>query len=327
MTIAGQRDTDAHDEAVESREMLADVFASGSTVLVVGACEPGLLELLRAKGCQVTVAGDTWRSSHHSGGAVDGSVDAVLLPGLSGPAIDESLARARRLLTMEGRLVVSVRNAAYAGHRLDLLRGRLDRVDLAALLLPLDAAEALLTDAGLVVIERHAVSRPMDIDAPEAVRHELLAHEDALTWAHILVAAPATQDEPSSVAAAQALRHRVTELTSRLAEIEEAVRDRVTELDSVHAERRHLELDLAVKDAFIAELLERLSILEAEHAEHEALTAELARRQALAVEQMQMTRYRVADAVHARISGVPVVHRPLRAAASWLRERRKRSNA
>jgi chromosome segregation ATPase len=119
------------------------------------------------------------------------------------------------------------------------------------------------------------------------------------------------------------LRRRVDQLTSRLAELEEAVRDRVAELESVHEERRHLELDLAVKDGFIAELLARLAEAEARDAERDALVAELARREAVASDQLRMTRHRVADAVHGRISAVPIVHRPLRTLARKLGDRER----
>jgi hypothetical protein len=241
-----------------------------------------------------------------------GMVDAILLPELYGPAIDKVLATGRRLLADGGRVVALVRNAAYAGHRLDMLRGHLDRVDMAALLLPLDAAEALLTDAGLTVVERFPIARPLDIDAAAAVREELLSHPAALAWAHVLVAVPATlPPSTNGVDAVVQLQHRVAELTLRAGELDAALRDRITELEAVHEERRHLEMDVAVKDAFIGELLERLAAVE----------AELARRDAWVAELQQMTRHRVADVLHARITAVPAIHRPLRAAARWQRER------
>ncbi|HXA29719.1 MAG TPA: hypothetical protein VN193_13345 [Candidatus Angelobacter sp.] len=296
---------------------LLGAIPPGSRVLVMGAFPRALLGALSARNCRVSLTGEPGRAGPSAvREAVDAQgadeVDAILLPALYGPAIDKVLATGCRLLAEGGRVVALVRNAAYAGHRLDMLRGRLARVDLAALLLPLDAAEALLTDAGLTVVERFPITRPLEIDAAAAVREELLAHPDALAWAHVVVAVPAPlPPSTGGVDAAAALRHRVAELTLRAGELDAALRDRIAELEAIHQERRHLEMDVAVKDAFIGEVLERLASVE----------AELARREAWIAELQQMTRHRIADVLHARISSVPPIHRPLRAAARWQRER------
>jgi len=306
--VSAGRDLAALGEAEDWIPTLVAAVPPGSRVLVLGAFPRPLLGALAARGCQVTLGGERRVDVEAPGG----EVDAVLLPALQGPAIDKALAGARRLLAEEGRVVALVRNAGYAGHRLDMLRGRLGQVDLAALLLPVEAAEELLGDAGLSVAERIPVLRPLEIDAAPAVRDELLAAPDALAWAHVLVAVPAVPAATAGPDPAAPLRRRVAELTARLTELDAVLRERIAELEAVHEERRHLELDLAVKDAFVGELLDRLSAAEAAMAGQAALDAEL----------REMTRYRVADAVHARISAVPAIHRPLRAAARWQRERR-----
>ncbi len=159
--------------------------------------------------------------------------------------------------------------------------------------------------------------RPLEVDAAPAVRDELLGPPDALAWAHVLVAVPAVPAATAGPDPVAPLRRRVAELTARLTELDAVLRERIAELEAVHEERRHLELDLAVKDAFVGELLDRLSAAE-------AAEAAAAGQAALGAELREMTRYRVADAVHARISAVPAIHRPLRAAARWQRERRTR---
>ena len=66
-------------------------------------------------------------------------------------------------------------------------------------------------------------------------------------------------------------RCQVDELEARLAEREAALSERMRELDRKHVEQKHLLLDLAVKDDFVADLRAQLDVARADRdrAEHE----------------------------------------------------------
>ena len=166
----------------------------------------------------------------------------------------------------------------------------------------LPSARALFEQAGLSVVEHLKVTRLLhETEAkldpssfPDEVLGEVAADPDALVYEFVLVASPAARGQPPPLPAeatlAERLQARTEELTAaaaaaraRIASLEElvaALNQRIDELGRQAArtaeaetalaaalqERRHLELDVAVKDAFVTELRARVDTLELEAA-------------------------------------------------------------
>lgn len=164
----------------------------------------------------------------------------------------------------------------------------------------LPSALALFEEAGLSLVEHLKVTRPLheteaklDLSSfSDEVLGEVAADPDALVYELVLVASPAgsaqTRSLPAETTLAERLQARTEELTaaasaarSRIESLEElvaALNQRIDELAHRAArtaeleaelagaaqDRRHLELDVAVKDAFITELRARVDAAEAE---------------------------------------------------------------
>jgi 2-polyprenyl-3-methyl-5-hydroxy-6-metoxy-1,4-benzoquinol methylase len=248
------------------------------------------------------------------------------------------------------------------------------------------SAQDLFQEAGLSVVERLKVTRllheteaKLDLSSfPAEVLSEVEADPESLVYELVFVAAPAAAAHARPPAAgttlAERLQARTEELTAaaaaaqaRIASLEELVAaleqridelarraDRATELEQAlalaHEQRRHLQLDVAVKDAFIAELRSRVETLEAEakatqerfdEDKHNANVAIAETRLALVEVQESLAaqtaetecaRARAAelDLLHHRLAGkanrilhrVPFVHSALKGAVARLASRR-----
>lgn len=150
-------------------------------------------------------------------------------------------------------------------------------------------AEGLLADAGLRIVERLRVVRglteteiPVDLaQVPAQVLQRLGDDPDATTYQFVFVAVPAdtaATQPPSGESLAERLQLRVTELEGQYRQLETYARSlerqnrdqqaqvenlpalreelarRMEELSLRHLELRHLQSDLSVKEAFIADL-------------------------------------------------------------------------
>ena len=250
----------------------------------------------------------------------------------------------------------------------------------------LPSARALFEDAGLTVIEHLKVTRllheteakvdPSSFSAE--VLSEVAADPDSLVYEFVLVASPAgpvqARSLPAEATLAERLQARTEELTaaaaaarSRIGSLEElvaALNQRIDELGqqaarvaeveealaSAAQERRHLQLDVAVKDAFITELRARVDALEVDAATArerfdadkqnanaaiaEARAALTEARDSLAAQTEEAARLRSRaaelDLLHHRLAGkanrmiqrVPVVHGLLKSAVSRMARRR-----
>jgi SAM-dependent methyltransferase len=251
----------------------------------------------------------------------------------------------------------------------------------------LPSARALLEEAGLAVVEHLKVTRLLHeteakVDPssfPDEVLGEVATDPDSLVYEFVLVASPATpalaRALPAEATLAERLQARTEELTaaaavarSRIESLEEtvaALNQRIDELGQQAAraaefeeslaataqERQHLELDVAVKDAFITELRARVDTLEVEAAtarerfdadkqnanvaiaETRAALTEAQDLLASQAEEAARLRTRAAelDLLHHRLAGkanrmlqrVPVVHGLLRDALARMARRRE----
>jgi SAM-dependent methyltransferase len=248
----------------------------------------------------------------------------------------------------------------------------------------------LFGEAGLAVVERLKVTRLLhETEAkldpssfPGEVLSEIEADPDSLIYELVLVASPAPQPHarplPADTTLAERLQARTEELAaaataaaaraSSLEELVAALNQRIDELArqaeqvpaleaavaAAREQRRHLELDVAVKDAFIAELRQRVDTLEAEAAvtrerfdedKHNANVAIAEARSALVevqeslaaqMQESERLRARAAelDLLHHRLAGranrilhrVPFVHSALKGAVTRLASRRGERN-
>ncbi len=229
---------------------------------------------LAERNCQVLQA-----NSLEEAFAQDGPFDAVIF----GTGFEElndpidALKGLAKLLAEAGVLIVVAENASHASVRVRALLGQTDvsgalpvrRYDLASL-------ERVVVEAGLHVAD---ALREIDPVAPETLDavapglSELITGEDASTRRFVIVGSRA-QIAGDTVAAA--LQRQVASLTAQVAELDalraqlEAantkVRDQEIELDArkdalverielierLYAERRHLELEIVVKDDYIS---------------------------------------------------------------------------
>lgn len=209
----------------------------------------------------------------------DGPFDAVVL----GEGLEElndpidALKALAKLLAEAGLLIVIAENAAHAAVRVRALLGQTDvsgalpvrRYDRASL-------ERVVVEAGLHVAEALREIDPVlpeTLDAVAPGLSELITGDDAATRRFVIVG---TRGEIAGDTVAAALQRQVAALTAQVAELEtlraqlEAantkVRDQEIELDArkdalverielierLYAERRHLELEIVVKDDYIS---------------------------------------------------------------------------
>ncbi len=152
--------------------------------------------------------------------------------------------------------------------------------------------ESLMNGAGLTILERLRVTRgftetevPVDLSTmPPSVVEDIERDADAKTYQFVVVARPSTDDWPrpsvpslaerlqqrnleleasykqlehyvkSELAVAQQLRTELDAHRRRVAELEPELTSRMQELHERHRETRHLVADLAVREAWLAEL-------------------------------------------------------------------------
>lgn len=209
------------------------------------------------------------------------------------------------------------------------------------------SVDELFRDAGLTVVERLQVTRGLTdtevkVDPsrfPATVVEGILADPQALIYQFVRVAVPtpvspdgvATDRDAVQASLAEVLQRRLAErervlrehvaalaearaeverladARSRVEELEATLRQRMQELEDAATERRHLQLDLVVKDQYMAELRARLAEAETE---------------------LEHLRYRLADRINALLWRVPLVHHAVKAlvrvaAAGWRRVRRR----
>jgi 2-polyprenyl-3-methyl-5-hydroxy-6-metoxy-1,4-benzoquinol methylase len=211
-------------------------------------------------------------------------------------------------------------------------------------------AEALFADARLRIVERLRVTRelteteiPIDPSAvPPQLLQQLRDDVDATTYQFIFVAAPADSTAPIDGASlAERLQQRVMQLettnrelqvyarsleqqtrdqqahietlTTRAATLDEITAElerRMAELSLRHVELRHLQADLAVKEAFIADLRRTGTAVAqpAVDAHQQELEAELAALRRY----VDSAGFRLVERVIASVKRVPWLFRPIR---------------
>ncbi|MDP1792525.1 MAG: hypothetical protein Q8K63_00190, partial [Acidimicrobiales bacterium] len=213
--------------------------------------------------------------------------------------------------------------------RLQALRGVVDgrRYDLAAL-------ERVISEAGFAVAERLRVIEPVtaaDLDAVASGLSELMADGDAETAAYVLLARRGERASAQE-SVAEAMQRAVAALSAEVAELraakvaladaEATIADQARELEARHdalverielverlyAERRHLELEVVVKDDYI-------SILRRDRNEWRNIHAALQND----MDELKRSRhYKVAAGMHAALTRIPLVHGLARFAARRL---------
>ncbi len=248
----------------EAADLAVLAVTPGSRVVLLGAT-PALTAALADRGCRLDDEGD--------------ALDAVIVHG--GSVTGEGLAEATARLAAGGRVVVTAANVTHGAMRLALLQGRFPAAGEGPVF-DRDALDRLFTDAGLVVLDRIEVRRPLDeagVDVDlDAFKPELLAalgdDPDAEVAALVFVGRRASDDSVAVVAGTDGLslaeelqdRLRRAELEAararsdadargeRVRELEEALRARMAELDDLHGELAHARMDLELKDAYSLEM-------------------------------------------------------------------------
>jgi len=248
----------------EAADLAVLAVTPGSRVVLVGGT-PALTAALAERGCRLDDEGD--------------AVDAVVVHGAS--VSPEALAEATSRLAAGGRVVVTAPNVTHGAVRLALLQGRFPATGEGPVF-DRDALERLFTAAGLVVLDRIEVRRPLDeagIDVdPDAFKPELLAalddDLDAQVATLVFVGRRATDDSvavvsgPDGLSLAEELQDRLRRAEveavrarsdadargERVRELEEALRARLAELDDLHGELAHARMDLELKDAYSLEM-------------------------------------------------------------------------
>lgn len=273
--------------ADEAAELAALAVTPGSRVSVVGGT-PALAAALAERGCRLDDEGD--------------ALDAVVVHGPGAPA--DALAEATGRLAAGGRVVLTAANVTHGAVRLALLQGRFPAAGEGPVF-DRDALDRLFTAAGLVVLDRVEVRRPLDeagvdIDL-DAFKPELVAavadDVDAQVAAFVFVGRRAADENvavvtgPGGLTLAEELQDRLrrAELEAararsdadargeRVRELEEALRQRLAELDDLHGELAHARMDLELKDAYSLEMRTLADDREL-HAHHTRLEAQALQR-------------------------------------------------
>jgi 2-polyprenyl-3-methyl-5-hydroxy-6-metoxy-1,4-benzoquinol methylase len=258
----------------------------GAAVLDIG-CGPGVVaRALAARGCRVWgLEIDPRRAAlarQHCVDVLEGDVEGVKLSTAFGDmAFDfvlcldvlehlrdptAALINAAAALAPGGSVLVSVPNITHGAVRLELLKGKfryrdsglLDRGHLR--FFDREGVDELIRKAGLRAETTLRVMRRLDqteldidlTDVPAALRSTLESDVDALTYQFFLIARPASVREAANSGSSllERLRARIDELTA--------------ELEKGGAYTRHVEAQLAAKDARLREVEEAV-----QHVEHE----------------------------------------------------------
>jgi 2-polyprenyl-3-methyl-5-hydroxy-6-metoxy-1,4-benzoquinol methylase len=228
-----------------------------------------------------------------------------------------------------------------------------------------DAVEALFRDAGLVIDERLHVTRRLeetefeiDVEAlPPDVLSAATSGPDALTYQFVVTArraidaavVPRVTGQDSTLAerlqreleerrivyddAVAYARHlegvvaQTATLEARVVELEAVLAERMEEYHQSADAQRQLENDIAIKDAYIAELrvqaaraneLDEVWRILREHQERERSYHEQITELNAATAEFGRLKYRIADRIDAVLSHIPLVHDGLRRAGTWL---------
>ena len=314
--------------------------AAGSRVLVVAAQADSAEARLADRNCQVFRVSSLDEAQSRS---VDGPFDAVVvLDGFENIADPiEALRALAKLVGASGLAIVVADNVGHAAVRIKAVLGQTDvsgalpirRYDLAGL-------ELVVAEAGLNIVERLRVIEPVAPDQLDAVApglSALITGDDVATRQFVIVATPGPL-AASAETVAEAMQRTVAELSARVAQFDslraelsaaqQTISDQTIELDArkaaleerielverLYAERRHLELEIVVKDDYI-------SILRRDRNDwrnlHGAVQYEL--------DDLRRSRhYKVAAGMHRALQRVPLLPRVARFAARRLMATRGR---
>ncbi len=301
-------------------------------MLVVATDGDATASLLSERNCQLFRAASL--NEALAGRATDAPFDAVVIfdgfEDLADPI--EALRELAKLLAENGALIVVAENVGHASVRLRAVLGHVDasgavparRYDLSAL-------ERVVAEAGLHVTERLRVIEPLPAEELERVAPGLAAvmvGDDAATRRFVVVT-NRSEATTAGETVAEALQRVLTDLTAQVADLDATkaalaeatatVRDQGVELDArkdalverielierLYAERRHLELEIVVKDDYI-------SILRRDRNDWRNIHAALQND----MDELKRSRhYKVAAGMHAAITRIPLLHRVARFAA------------
>lgn len=227
----------------------------GSRALVIGSSDGSVGRLLGERECAVVQSPSV--DDALAGLGDDAEFEAIVLAAgfeaLADPAA--SLRDLTKLLLADGLLVVAAANGLHASRRLQAIVGPLDDTparDLALL-------ERLFAEAGLGVSERIRVLDPVpaeDLNAALPGLAEVVRGIDADTRSFVLVANRASGGQRGGATILDALQEQLVAAAAaheaETASLREALEERVELVDRLTAERRHLELEIVVKDDYIA---------------------------------------------------------------------------
>lgn len=190
----------------------------------------------------------------------DGEFEAIVLAaGFEALADPEaSLRDLTKLLQEQGLLIVAAANNLHAARRVQSLLGESDglpprRYDLRDL-------EAVLAAAGLAVTERVRVLDPVpaaDLDRVMPGLSDVVRGVEADTRSFVLVTTRADGAiRHSDASLVDALQQQLAAATAafeaELATMRDGLEERIELVERLTAERRHLELEIVVKDDYIA---------------------------------------------------------------------------
>lgn len=211
----------------------------------------------------------------------DGPFDAIVVGDgfeeLNDPI--EALKVLAKLLAEAGLLIVVADNIGHASVRLKALLGQSDVAGALPLRrYDLPAIERVIAEAGLHVSERLRVLETVSAETLEAAAPGLSAvitGDDAATRQFVVVATRADA-APAGETVAEAMQRQLTTLTAQVAELDavrnelaaanatladqaielearkDALVERIELIERLYAERRHLELEIVVKDDYIS---------------------------------------------------------------------------
>lgn len=331
--------------SADALRLISLAVSANSRVLVIRAAESAAIDTaLGERGCEVEAAASVDEALEVN---ADAAFDAVVLvDGFED--IDDPAARLTalaKLLRSEGKLLVAASNGASARARVATLLGddlgaptrRYDKaalqqvIDATALPVldrlrvfdsPIGAADAALPDEVLdrvnALDEATTATFVIVLGAPDAVAsgtatlaEALQSQIESLTRSvassesriHELTALQA--DAEAALAAAQeTLAANELELANRAA----ALLERIDVIDRLHTEKRHLELDVAVKNDYIADLRTELQTWQDDFWRLRAEWDDLKRSR----------HYRVAAGMHRVLRQIPFAHTIARLAAKAL---------
>lgn len=294
-------------------------------VALIGAASGPVATALGERGCEFVAAGTV--SDAVDSFAGEGTFDAVVLAEgfeyLDDPV--DALRSLAKFGAAAAPLVVVARNASHGAARLKALVASTSAQSgsLPPRAYDLQALETVIGAAGLVVTERLRHVEPVDAAALDAVVPGLAAvisGDDADTVAYVLVTNRSDHDGPSATASvAEALQAELARANAALAEAAETIAaherelanrhdalvERVELIDRLYTERRHLELEVVVKDDYIAILRQDRN----DWRNFQKITQH-------EIDELRRSRhYQVASILHKVLIRIPFLHRAAKSAA------------